>query len=116
MRIMKDEQHDVWQFRDATLFFRDSWAEVPDESTQSRIMRPRTVTKGLAMDIEEPGRTRPRDMIEKISAVAKGEQKKDAKEGEGTKIVKRSHERKSKVPAVSATYVSARGLGDRSRC
>ena len=99
---MKDEQHDVWQFRDARSFFRDSWAEVPDESAQSRIMRPRTVTKRRAGDMDGPEKAGLRDMTEDKC-------KTGGKEGDDeTNVKKGSHKRKSKISAASATYVSTR--------
>ncbi|CAG7563248.1 unnamed protein product [Fusarium equiseti] len=97
MRIMKDEQHDVWQFRDARSFFRDSWAEVPDESTQSRIMRPRTVTKRRTVDADGPEKATIRDMMENW--------KKEEEEGEERNVRESSHKGKSKISAASATYI-----------
>ena len=107
---MKDEQHDVWQFRDARSFFRDSWSEVPDESTKSRIMRPRTVAKGRATDADEPKKAGRRDMMEEIEEMMKRMRKKEEKEGKG------SQKRKTKIFAVSATYVSTQDMRNMSYC
>jgi len=106
---MKDEQHDVWEFRDARSFFRDSWAEVPDESTESRIMRPRTVAKRRAVDADGPGKGGLRVMMEENG-------KEGEEEGDETNVKRGSKKRKSKISAASATYVSTREKRNMLQC
>lgn len=44
-RIMKDEDEDAGIFNQAKSFFKDSWIEIPDKSSASRMMRPRFVSR-----------------------------------------------------------------------
>ncbi|KAK1488528.1 hypothetical protein CABS01_02158 [Colletotrichum abscissum] len=44
-RIMKDEKCGPRQYYEAKSFFQDSWLEVPDEKSDSRIVRPKAVLR-----------------------------------------------------------------------
>jgi hypothetical protein len=43
LRIMNDEKLEPRQYHKLKSFFRDSWVQVPDRTSPSRSMRPRTV-------------------------------------------------------------------------
>lgn len=45
---MKDEKRKTPQYHEVRSFFRDSWVEIPDRTSLSRFMRPRTVMRQQA--------------------------------------------------------------------
>ena len=42
---MKDERYDNQTYYEVSSFFRDSWVEMPDGKSESRMMRPRAVVR-----------------------------------------------------------------------
>jgi hypothetical protein len=42
---MKDENYDNQTYYEVSSFFRDSWVEMPDGKSESRMMRPRAVVR-----------------------------------------------------------------------
>lgn len=49
-RIMRDENQPVTHFNQAKSFFKDSWIEVPDKVSPSRVMRPRFLSRNTKDD------------------------------------------------------------------
>lgn len=74
---MKDEKYDVSQFRQVKSFFRDSWVEVPDRISESRIMRPRFVMRDPEKDADEE-----EDKTDKKEASSSMTKKGDSKRNE----------------------------------
>ncbi|KAF7527677.1 hypothetical protein G7054_g10415 [Neopestalotiopsis clavispora] len=61
-RIMKDQEKSASDFNQAKSFFKNSWIQVPDKSSPSRIMRPRFVwrdTNGNEAQSEDPSKKGP---------------------------------------------------------
>ncbi|RSL40494.1 hypothetical protein CEP54_016103 [Fusarium duplospermum] len=52
-RIMKDEKREPRQYDEVRSFFRDSWSELPDKTSPSRIMKPRTVSRQEKASVPE---------------------------------------------------------------
>lgn len=42
---MKDEEYDNQTYYEVSSFFRDSWVEMPDGKSESRMMRPRALAR-----------------------------------------------------------------------
>ncbi|KAF4809162.1 hypothetical protein CGCTS75_v014787 [Colletotrichum tropicale] len=54
-RIMRDENHATSNFNQAMSFFKNSWTEIPDKVSASRMMRPRFVSRNIeANRLQEP--------------------------------------------------------------
>ncbi|KAF4462854.1 ankyrin unc44 [Fusarium albosuccineum] len=51
-RIMKDGNYETSQYQEVRSFFQDSWVEVPDRTSASRIMRPRAVERRQERETE----------------------------------------------------------------
>ncbi|KAF5491319.1 Ankyrin-3 [Colletotrichum fructicola] len=93
-RIMKDENRKTSEYNQLQSFFRDSWTEVPDRETPSRIMRPRTAftrqNSGTDENRDKDGKTKERL---KKAEKARKEEDRSVKEGEESqKEGEKSHE------------------------
>lgn len=51
--IMKKEGYNASQFRQVKAFLKASWVEVPDTTSESRIMRPRFATRARVQEIDD---------------------------------------------------------------
>lgn len=51
---MKGEDYKPRQYHEVNSFFRNSWGQVPDKTSPSRFMRPRTVVKQHEEQHERP--------------------------------------------------------------
>ncbi|KAF5492027.1 Ankyrin-3 [Colletotrichum siamense] len=120
-RIMYDEKQDASRFNQAKSFFKDSWIEVPDSFSASRIMRPRfvsrdTISRDRKSDESEtedadktPGRNG-NDKGEKGIEVGRSKDMRldddeDGKESVEQKVAKGQDKNATAAPAMSATAI-----------
>lgn len=77
-RIMKDDKKIPKEFNEAKSFFKDSWIQVPDKVSPSRIMRPRCVWRNATengapsedTNAKSSAVQKPTDNPNKVGAVA----------------------------------------------
>ncbi|KAI8291268.1 hypothetical protein K4K60_002561 [Colletotrichum sp. SAR11_57] len=91
-RIMRDEDQDGSHFNQAKSFFKDSWIEVPDKASPSRIMRPRFVScDAILRDTDYGAQTEDSGIVSKM-------QHDDGREIEGRKGSKGDQAEAKKLP------------------
>ena len=115
MRIMNDEGCEARQYHELKTFFRDSWTQVPDRTSSSRSMRPRTVERRQQKRVGRKDgniKKEEEEKSDKGNKEARKEEEEDRREESGKAKnetnSKEDRREKSKPDfgAASATYVS----------
>lgn len=107
---MKDTGCKTAKYNQLRSFFRDSWTEVPDRESPSRIMRPRTVFmkqgSGNGENCDKEGNTQEK-RAKKSDKSRKPKEERDV-EGRDNKPDSGKPRSKTTTPDASAIYVSHR--------
>ncbi|KAF3810601.1 Protein fem-1-like A-B [Colletotrichum gloeosporioides] len=114
-RIMRDENQPVSHFNQAKAFFKDSWIEVPDKVSPSRVMRPRFLSRNTEDDEtqnEDTDKIPERDSDDH-GAGEQREGSKDAKKAHGSdskgsddlKRIESEDYRETAAPSVAVTAI-----------